>query len=130
LNRETEQAAQQEERNYYIEKAGKWRDEMERILHNTQEELEFYNFKLTIKEQMLESATDDVREERKADVDQVRFEIRWINTRINDEKASLSNAQNNYDYEVNYDASVRSQQEFDASNEELINRRIEREGQG
>lgn len=102
---------------------------MERILHNTQEELEFYNFKLTIKEQMLESATDDVREERKADVDQVRFEIRWINTRINDEKASLSNAQNNYDYEVNYDASVRSQQEFDASNEELINRRIEREHQ-
>jgi hypothetical protein len=42
---------------------------MEKVLHNTQEELEFYNFKLTIKEQMLESATDDAREERKADVD-------------------------------------------------------------
>lgn len=116
MNREAEQAAQQEERNYYIEEAGKWRDEMEKQFHATQEEMEFYSFKLTIKEQMLASASDDLKDQYKGEVDQVKQEIRWIQQRINDEKSGLQNAQNNLDYEMTWDASVRSQQEFEASN--------------
>lgn len=89
---------------------------MEKQFHGTQEEMEFYSFKLTIKEQMLASASEDLKEQYKSEVDQVKQEIRWIQQRINDEKSGLQNAQNNLDYEMNWDASVRSEQEFEASN--------------
>lgn len=41
---------------------------MEKYFHASQEELEFYEFKKSLKEQMLESATDEFREQYEAEV--------------------------------------------------------------
>jgi len=46
---EAQQQAEQQERDFYIEEAQKWRDEMEKYYNQSQEELEFYEFKANLK---------------------------------------------------------------------------------
>lgn len=106
---EEEQAAAQEERNFWIEEARKWRDEMEKYFHASQEELEFYEFKKSLKETMLESATDEFRAQYEEEVRYAKDEIRWIQQRIGDEERALNEAENALNYEISYDASIRSE---------------------
>lgn len=53
---EADRQARQEERNFWIEDAEAWRDEMEKIYNNSLEELEFYEFKAGMKKQLLADA--------------------------------------------------------------------------
>lgn len=60
---------------------------MQQYYDNTLEELEFYEFKLSLKKQLLESASDEeTKATLNADIEQVNQEIRWIQQRVGDEK--------------------------------------------
>jgi hypothetical protein len=83
---------------------------MEKIYAQSQEELEFYIFKRDLKEQMMNSASDDTTsEEFKNEVEEANWEIRWIQQRIGDEERALNEAENALNYEISYDASIRSE---------------------
>ena len=110
LEKEARQEAEQEERNYWIEDARWWRDEMQKYYNQTVEELEFYEFKLSLKKELLTKATtEEAKAELAAQVEEANQEIRWIQQRIGDEKSGLQEAQNSLDYEIAYDLSVRSE---------------------
>jgi hypothetical protein len=57
------QAFDQNERNLNIQYAREWRDEAQKWYDNRLDELELYNFKLDLKKGLLDSATDDNREQ-------------------------------------------------------------------
>jgi len=52
---------------------------MEKIYNASFEELEFYEFKLSLKKELLAKATDEEQKTQyNADIDVVKDEIRWI----------------------------------------------------
>jgi hypothetical protein len=94
---------------------------MQKYYDASQEELEFYEFKADLKKQLVASAaTEELKESLQRDADEASFEIRWIQQRIGDEKRALDDAINALAYNQNWDASVKSQQEFETENAQNI----------
>jgi hypothetical protein len=79
---------------------------------------------------LLEQATEqEYIDQYTREVDDTIYEIRYINTRIGDEKQTLQDAQNGLDHMMAWDADVVSQQEFDSANNDLITLRVEKRDQ-
>lgn len=87
-----------------------------------------YKFKLDLKKKLLEGATDEaLRAEYQAAVDEANDAIRNMQTDIGYQRRFVTSYVNNLKYLENSDREVKSGEEFERNNSELIDRKLQAE---